>query len=115
EGGAGRDATPRTRAANADTDSPEEADAIGCRSVLDLVEEETSEGTDVAPGGDPGEDTNDAGPVRSRLLKMAQAADALCGRKDAKLQKAIPLVDTLLRDGYRPILFCRFIPTAEYV
>jgi superfamily II DNA or RNA helicase len=108
-------ATLRTRAANADTDSPEEADAIGCRSVLDLVEEETSEGTDVAPGGDPGEDSTEGGPLRSRLLKMAAAADALCGRKDAKLQKAITLVETLLRDGYRPILFCRFIPTAEYV
>jgi SNF2 family DNA or RNA helicase len=108
-------ATLRTRAATADTDSPEEADAIGCRSVLDLVEEETSEGTDVAPGADPGEDSSDAGPLRSRLLKMAAAADALCGRKDAKLQKAITLVKTLIRDGYRPILFCRFIPTAEYV
>jgi superfamily II DNA or RNA helicase len=108
-------ATLRTRAASADADSPDEADAIGCRSVLDLVEEDTSEGADVAPGSDPGEDTSEAGPVRSRLLSMARAADALCGRKDAKLQKAITLVENLLRDGYQPILFCRFIPTAEYV
>ncbi len=108
-------ATLRTRAATADTDSPEEADALGRRTVLDLVEEESSEAMDLAPGSDPGEDADDAGPVRSRLLAMAREADALQGRKDAKLQKVIPIVEGLIRDGFQPILFCRFIPTAEYV
>ena len=37
------------------------------------------------------------------------------GDKDAKLKKAVELVKDLLNDGYRPIVFCRFIPTAEYV
>lgn len=108
-------ATLRTRAANADTESPDEADAIGRRTVLDLVEEESSEAMDLPPGSDPGEDADDAGPVRSRLLAMARQAEALQGRKDAKLQKIIPLVEALLRDGFQPILFCRFIPTAEYL
>ncbi|HXG08671.1 MAG TPA: helicase-related protein [Gemmataceae bacterium] len=108
-------ATLRTRAATADTESPEEADAIGRRTVLDLVEEESSEGVDLPPGSDPGEDADATGPLRSRLLAMARQAEALQGRKDAKLQKVIPLVETLLRDGFHPILFCRFIPTAEYV
>jgi superfamily II DNA or RNA helicase len=108
-------ATLRTRAASADTDTPDEADAIGRRTVLDLVEEESTEGMDLAPGSDPGEDVDEAGPVRSRLLAMARAAEALQGRKDAKLQKVIPLVESLLGDGFHPILFCRFIPTAEYV
>lgn len=108
-------ATLRTRAVSADTASLEEADAIGRRTVLDLVEEESSEAVDVPPGGDPGEDADDAGPLRSRLLAMAKRAEALMGRKDAKLQKIIPVVEGLLHDGFRPILFCRFIPTAEYV
>ncbi len=37
------------------------------------------------------------------------------GEQDAKLLKAVDLVRELLADGYRPILFCRFIPTADYV
>ena len=37
------------------------------------------------------------------------------GEQDAKLLKAVDLVRQLLADGYRPILFCRFIPTADYV
>ena len=32
-----------------------------------------------------------------------------------KLQKALALVEAILHDGYQPIVFCRFIPTAEYV
>jgi hypothetical protein len=46
---------------------------------------------------------------------MAREADALRGAKDAKLQKAITLVAQLLKEGYRPIVFCRFINTADYV
>jgi superfamily II DNA or RNA helicase len=108
-------ATLRTRAASADTETPDEADAIGSRTVLDLVDEESSEAMDLAPGSDPGEDQDESGPLRSRLLAMARAAEALQGRNDTKLQKVIPLVEALLRDGFQPILFCRFIPTAEYV
>jgi len=108
-------ATLRTRAANADAHTAEEADTIGRRTVLDLVEEEAGEGMDVTPGSDPGEDADETGPLRSRLLAMAREAEALQGAGDVKLQKVIPLVERLLRDGFHPILFCRFIPTAEYV
>jgi superfamily II DNA or RNA helicase len=108
-------ATLRTRAATADTEDADEADAVGRRTVFDLVEEDTAEAVDLAPGSDPGEDADDAGPLRSRLLRMAKAADSLQGKKDAKLQKAISIIEMLLDDGFRPILFCRFIPTAEYV
>src|ERR1035438_77549 len=46
---------------------------------------------------------------------MAREAESLQGDKDAKLQKAIRMVELLLRDGFRPIVFCRFIATADYV
>ena len=46
---------------------------------------------------------------------MAREAEALHGDKDTKLQKAITLIKGLIKDGYQPIVFCRFIPTAEYV
>ena len=115
-------ATLRTRSSTADTETAEEADAIGERSVLDLDDVEAGERLDVAPGADEGDDGDDAGvkqashSQRDRLLRMARRAEALCGpQQDAKLRKAIRLVKGLLKDGYHPILFCRFIPTAEYV
>jgi superfamily II DNA or RNA helicase len=108
-------ATLRTRAASADSATPEEADAIGRRGVLDMVDDESAEGIDLAPGADSdGEDGAESGN-RRRLLEMAREADALRGAKDSKLQKAIALVESLVREGYQPIVFCRFIPTAEYV
>ncbi|MBI3455020.1 MAG: DEAD/DEAH box helicase [Candidatus Rokubacteria bacterium] len=108
-------ATLRSRAPSADAETPEEADELGRRAVLDLAPEDLAEGVDVTPGGDPGEDPDEGGPNRRRLLEMARDADALAGAKDAKLLKAVELVQGLLRDRYRPILFCRFIATAEYV
>jgi superfamily II DNA or RNA helicase len=107
-------ATMRTRAAAADTDTPEEADEIGRRTVLDLMDADLAEGTDLIPGSDA-EEEDDAAGARRRLLEMAREADALRGAKDAKLQKAVGLVSEFLRDGFRPIVFCRFIDTAEYV
>jgi len=46
---------------------------------------------------------------------MAREADALAGKGDLKLEKGIELVRSLLDDGFNPIVFCRFIPTAGYV
>lgn len=108
-------ATLRSRAATADTETPEEADEIGRRTVLDLVEEESTEGIDLAPGSDIGDAADDEAKNRRRLLEMAREAEALKGTQDEKLQKAVKLVKSLIKDRFQPILFCRFIPTAEYV
>ena len=107
--------TLRNRTPTAETESPEEADEIGKRTVLDLEAEDHIEGTDIIPGGDTGEDTEQARKDRRRLLEMAREAEKLVGEQDAKLLRAVELVKNFLKDGYRPILFCRFIPTAEYV
>ena len=107
--------TLRSRAAVADAETEEDVEDIGSKSVLDFVVDELTEGVDVAPGGDIGELADDEEKNRRRLLAMAREADRLHGKKDAKLQKAIVLVKELLKDGYHPILFCRFIPTANYV
>ena len=48
-----------------------------------------------------------------RLRDMARTADELRGKPDAKLQKAVQLVKELLDEGYRPILFCRFISQTD--
>ena len=106
--------TLRSRSSTADTETVEEADLVGERAVLDLDDTETSEFLDIAPGGQEGEDQPQ--PQRDRLLRFALRADKLRGpATDTKLKKAITLVKKLLNDGYNPILFCRFIPTAEYV
>lgn len=114
-------ATLRNRSApaeaeNADvTAAVEAADEIGRRTVLDMVVDETADGSDVTPGSDPGGEENEAQRNRRRLLDMARVADDLLGEKDEKLKKAVDLIKTLLSEGYHPIVFCRFIPTAEYV
>lgn len=108
-------ATLRNRAAPADTETVEEADEVGRRTVFDLVEDEPSEGTDVVPGSDPEGDEDEGRRMRRRLREMASEAEKLAGKEDAKLQKAAKMVGELLDEGFSPILFCRFIPTAEYV
>ncbi len=110
-------ATLRTRSLTVETESEEEADLIGERAILDLDDVETGEFLDVVPGAQEGsEDAPLEAGQHERLLRMARQAEALYGpAQDTKLRQAVDLVKGLLKDGYRPILFCRFIPTAEYV
>jgi hypothetical protein len=82
---------------------------------LDLFDEAATEANDVTPGSDAGAEEGEQARHRRRLLDMAAQADALSGGKDEKLRKATSMVAALLQDGFRPIVFCRFIPTAGYV
>lgn len=107
-------ATLRSRSASAETETWQEADEVGRRMVLDQEDHEASEATDVVPGSDPGEEAAASDGSR-RLLELARQAEKLAGDKDAKLIKAVSLLKDLIRDGYNPIIFCRFIPTAEYL
>jgi superfamily II DNA or RNA helicase len=102
-------ATLRNRSVTAEADSVEQVDEQGRRAVLDL-DEELPEGIDVIPGSDHGEDGE-----RERLVRLAREVEKLTGKEDTKLQRATELVMQLIDDGFSPILFCRFIPTAEYV
>lgn len=106
-------ATLRTRAATVEAETEAAVDEIGQRTVFDLLDDDSAEGVDVTPGADLDELANDS--QRRRLLEMAKAAEALKGAQDAKLDKAIRLVKELLKEGHSPIVFCRFIPTVEYV
>lgn len=106
--------TLRTRSAAAAARTPEEADELGRSSVLDLSgDDEELEGSDPAPGAE-----NDELPhsERDRLRALAAVAGKLEGpEKDRKLRVLIKEVKGLIADGYDPIVFCRFIPTAKYV
>ncbi|HXE71180.1 MAG TPA: DEAD/DEAH box helicase, partial [Candidatus Nitrosotenuis sp.] len=93
-------ATLRTRASVADTTSDEEADEIGRRTVLDLVDEDTAEASDLVPGSDLGEE--EAGPrhPRGRMAELARQAEALQGQNDPKLEALVPQVRKLLDEGF---------------
>ena len=52
---------------------------------------------------------------RGRLRKFAGLAAGLRGKEDAKLQKLVTVVTDLLAAGYQPIVWCRYIATADYV
>lgn len=106
-------ATLRNRAATIDATSEEDVEEVGRRAILDQEELEISEVFDLTPGSVLEESDDNSGS--DRLKRLAREAENLAGEKDAKLQKAIKLIKALKKDGYSPIVFCRFIDTAEYV
>jgi superfamily II DNA or RNA helicase len=108
-------ATLRTRAGTLATETVEEADDLGRRTVLDLLDDVAAEAVDITPGGDAELGEGEDARLRRRLLDMARQADALQGKKDNKLQTATTMIAALLKEGFRPIIFCRFIATADYV
>ncbi|MCZ7652511.1 MAG: DEAD/DEAH box helicase [Thermoanaerobaculia bacterium] len=108
-------ATLRSRAVAAEAESEEEADEVGIRAVLDPVELDGADAPDVEPGADAGGESEEDLRVRRRLRELAKEAEALTGEKDAKLQGILPIIRRLLDDGFRPIVFCRFVATADYL
>jgi len=102
--------TLKTRSTAAVARSAEEADVLGAPLTQDAADADTLEGLDVAPGAS---DSEDAG---ARLLELSERAAALAGQQgDAKLKALVKHLKALLADGYNPIVFCRYIPTAEYL
>lgn len=112
-------ATLRTRARAADATTVEEADAIGREAVLDTGVDDVAEAADVVPGADELPDGSAGAQYlsqRRRLMQLALQAEQLAGPKtDRKLATLVKEVKGLLADGFDPIVFCRFIPTAGYV
>jgi superfamily II DNA or RNA helicase len=104
-------ATLRSRAA-VDEASDDDVDEMGRRTVLDLGDAEDTIAIDLSPGAD--NDTSEEA-TRRRLLEFAKRAEALPVSEDHKLQGAILEIKGLLKDGFQPVVFCRFIDTAEYV
>ena len=104
-------ATLRSRAA-VDQAADEEVDEVGRRTVLDQDDADNVVALDFSPGAD----TEDgAESTRRKLLEFARRAEALTAEADQKLQGAIREVKALLKDGFQPVVFCRFVDTADYV
>lgn len=110
--------TLKVRAAVGAARTADEAESIGRRAVLELTDDEANEGLDAVPGSVLDDDDADAGTRTGsrKLNEFAARAAALAGpAHDTKLAFLIDEVKGLLGDGYDPIVFCRYIPTAEYV
>jgi superfamily II DNA or RNA helicase len=91
----------------AEATSLEEFEAQASDRVLD--------GTDDALSTDdiePGAQTEDS----QRLQELMTSAAALAGQQnDPKLAKLQEHVGLLLKDGFQPVVFCRYIATAHYL
>lgn len=93
----------------------EEPDVEGLgRYVHDRDADEMA--TDLSPSQvmeEAEEDLGDSG--RARLRRFAKRAAELKGSDDRKLATAIDILRELLAEGFQPIVFCRYIQTANYV
>ena len=100
-------ATMRNRAITSEAETVEGVDEIGRRALLDM--EDTEETIDVVPGS-----VTD-GATSRRLREFAKRADQLAGKEDHKLARLVPVIKDLIKEGFRPVVFCKFIETAEYL
>ena len=104
-------ATLRSRAA-VDAAEGEDVDEVGRRTVLDQGDDDDAVALDFSPGAAT-EGSRES--TRRRLLDFARRAEALDAADDRKLQGAVREIKALLKDGFHPVVFCRFVDTAEYV
>ncbi|MEV7218290.1 DEAD/DEAH box helicase [Streptomyces sp. NPDC093681] len=102
--------TLKTRSESATARTAHEADVLGAPVAADSAENDRLEGMDVAPGAAESEDAG------ARLLELAGRAEELMGPAgDAKLKALTKHLKDLIAEGYHPIVFCRYIPTADYL
>ena len=86
-------------------------DRRAAAAVMDESAEDSLSMVETVPAGIL-EEADDAEALRALIGR----ADALRGpRADPKLRAIIGRVKELVKDGFRPIVFCRFIATAHYV
>jgi len=104
-------ATLRSRAA-VDQAPDEEVEDVGRRTVLDQDDVDDALPLDFNPGSDV---EGSAESTHRKLLDFARRAEGISAEADRKLQGAVSELKGLLRDGLRPVVFCRFVDTADYV
>ncbi|MBP8250991.1 MAG: DEAD/DEAH box helicase [Herpetosiphon sp.] len=93
-----------------DLDEPETDDLFG-EYVYDRSERETA--VDVEPTAVVEQASEQT--AYARLRRFAQQAAGLHGDHDPKLLKLVGVLDQLVRAGFQPIVYCRYIATAKYV
>ena len=86
----------------------EELNSLAAVSILDGSEEEGLSNDDLEPGAALDEDLG-------RLEPMIEKARALKSSADPKLKILVKALKGILEEGYTPVIFCRYIATAEYL
>ena len=82
------------------------------RTVLDQGDDDDAAPLDFSPGSDT-EGARQA--TRRKLLEFARRAGAVAPAEDRKLQGAVREVKAFLKDSFHPVVFWRFVDTADYV
>ncbi|MBB2998289.1 superfamily II DNA or RNA helicase [Paraburkholderia tropica] len=104
----------RTRLAGAAGDAGA-SDAVPLEELEAQATDRVLDGTDDALSTDdiePGAQTEDS----ERLQALIASATALAGQQnDPKLAKLQEHLARLLKDGFQPVVFCRYIATAHYL
>lgn len=97
--------------------SPEQAiDATFEPVVYDPMEAEAVEDAPPSSVFDAQEQDQEFGQSdRRRLRDFARRAAGLRGAADKKLEKLVQVTRELLESGFNPIVWCRYIATADYV
>ena len=108
-------ATLEIRASAAGADSVDVADALGAADVLDSIDDDALDGADAVPGAVVAADESAEARERRILREFRNRAQALPTAQDVKLTTLTTAVKRLIGEGFHPIVFCRFIQTAEYV
>lgn len=90
-----------------EADNLTQADTLGKTAVLENAEGETSDAVTGIYSLKPEE--------KAQLTKFAREAAVLKGDKDSKLLELCKILERLLADGFSPIVWCRYIATAEYL
>lgn len=97
-------------AAPSEEELADDLEAMATLAVLDGAEEEFS-AEEAAPGADLA-DVVDAALLRD----LIERSDRLRGKAhDPKLKQLLKELKALLAEGFRPVIFCRFRPTAHYL
>lgn len=91
-----------------ESDAVRELEEKGASSVLDGSDELGLSSDDVEPGAALAEDVG-------RLEAMIERARGLKSSADPKLKKIKFALSEILTEGYCPVIFCRYIATAEYL
>jgi superfamily II DNA or RNA helicase len=89
-------------------------DELAATFLYDRSDAETSEDAEPSAVVERGAETM-LDREKRRLRELAQRAQRLAPAGDAKLETLVRVVAELLKDGFSPIVYCRFIRTAEYV
>ncbi|MCY4080257.1 MAG: helicase-related protein [Caldilineaceae bacterium] len=104
----------RTRLQAAENESEQEQikdlDQVASETVMDEATDDSLSLNESVPAG-----TLDAPEDVAALRQLIERADSLRGpKRDPKLRTLIDEVRQLIDDGFRPVVFCRYIATAHY-